>query len=208
MFTQHTPILIHPPHQHTIHPLRLLRYPRRHISPKPTPRTPAPLPRVRIHQPEIVRDPRSLAQIIRIIRRHRYALYCPARRVQIHLDIRPTVVRRPLQVVAGASRHRRIRGVPGGFEDRDDGAVVHDEIAPDLLESVDEVRRRCRCVNGEICGEIGTVVPWRHGILVLPALFAESGECFGKPVAGAGICDFAVEVEGALFLTCCEFRLV
>ena len=46
------------------------------------------------------------------------------------------------------------------------------------------------------------------GILVFPALFVEAGECFCEPVPGAGVCGFAVEVVGALFLARGEFGLV
>ena len=76
------------------------------------------------------------------------------------------------------------------------------------MESVDKTRGWCRRVDGEIGGQIGAVVRGGDGILVLPALFAEAGECFCEPVTGASVCDFVVEIIGALFLTCGEFGLV
>ncbi len=48
----------------------------------------------------------------------------------------------------------------------------------------------------------------RDGILVFPAPPAGAGECFGEPVARAGVCDLGVEIEGALLLARGELGLV
>ena len=85
---------------------------------------------------------------------------------------------------------------------------MHDEVAPDLLERVDEIRCRRRCVDGEIRRQVCAVVRWGDGVLVFPALFAGAREGFCEPVTGAGEFDFAIEIEGALLLTCGEFGLV
>ena len=82
---------------------------------------------------------------------------------------------------------------------------MHDEVAPDLLEGVDEIGRGCGRVDGEICGQIGAVIRRGDGVLVFPALFAGARESFREPVTGTGVCDLAVEIQGALFLTGGEF---
>ena len=111
-------------------------------------------------------------------------------------------------MVARASRDRCVCGVAAGFDEWDYGSVVHDEAAPYFLKSVDEIRGRGRRVDGEIGRQIGAVVRGGDGILVLPALFAEAGECFCEPVTGTGVCGLAVEIVGALFLTCGVLGLV
>ena len=113
-----------------------------------------------------------------------------------------------MQIVARASRDGCICGIAAGFDERDYGAVVHDEVAPYLLKRVDEIRGRCRGVDGEIGGQIGAVVRGGDGILVLPALFAEARECFREPVAGTGVFGLVVEIVGALFLTSGKLGLV
>ena len=113
-----------------------------------------------------------------------------------------------MQITARASRDSRICGIAAGFDERDYRTVVHDEVAPYLLKSVDEIRGRRRGVDGEVGCQVGAVVRWGDGILVLPALFAEAGECLCEPVAGTGVCGLAVEIVGALFLTSGELGLV
>ena len=85
---------------------------------------------------------------------------------------------------------------------------MHDEVTPYLLESVDESWRWRRCVDGEICRQVGTMVGRSNGILVFPALSAGSRKGFCEPVTGAGECDFAVKIPCALFLACGELGLV
>ena len=113
-----------------------------------------------------------------------------------------------MQIIARASRDGCICGIAAGFDEWDHGAVIHDEVAPNLLKSVDEIRGRCCRVDGEIGCQVGAVIRWGDGILVLPALFTEPGECFCEPVTGTGVCGLAVEVVGALFLTSGELGLV
>ena len=96
----------------------------------------------------------------------------PTRCIEVHLQIRLSRVRRPEQVIAGIARYRCVCGVAAGFEDGDDGTVVHDEVAPYLLERVDEIRCRRRCVDGEVRRQVGAMVRWGDGVLVFPALFA------------------------------------
>lgn len=103
---------------------------------------------------------------------------------------------------------RRVRGVAAGLGEADDRVVAGDEIAPDLLERVDEIGRRGRGVDGEVGGQVGAVVRWRDGVLVFPALLAGAGEGFCEPVAGTGVGGLAVEVVCALLLTGGEFGLV
>ena len=183
-------------------------YPRRDVSPKIAAGAPTTLPGVRVDQSKVIRDARVQTQVVGIVRCHRNDLDGAPRRIEIHLDVRRVGVRGPLQVVARASRDGCVCGVAAGFDEWDDGAVVHDEVAPYLLERVDEIRGRGRRVDGEIGGQIGAVIRRGDGILVLPALFAEARERFCEPVSGTGVCGLVVEVVGALFLTCCEFGLV
>ena len=77
-----------------------------------------------------------------------------------------------MQSVARALGDGCICGIAAGVGERDYGAVVHDEVAPYLLEGVDEIRGRGRCVDGEVGGQIGAVVRRGDGVLVFPALFA------------------------------------
>ena len=113
-----------------------------------------------------------------------------------------------MQGVARASRDGCVCGIAAGVGEWDYGAVVHDEVAPYLLKGVDEIRGRGRRVDGEVGGQIGAVVRRGDGVLVLPALFAGAGECFREPVTGTGVMGLAVEIVGALFLTCGKLGLI
>ena len=161
-----------------------------------------------IDQSKVVSNARTETQIVRKARRYKDALHLPARRVEVHLNIRPARVRRPVQVTVAASRHCCVCSVGGGFGHRDDRTVIHDEVAPYFLESVNEVRGWCRRVDREVCSQVSAMVRRGDGILVFPTLFAGSGECFCEPVPRTGICDLAVKIVCALFLTCGEFGLV
>lgn len=127
--------------------LSLLRHARRDVSPKATSRAPAALPCIRIDQPKVISDARIQTKVVRKIRRHWNALDDSARCVEVHLKIRISRVCRPEQVIAGILRYGCVRGVPAGFDDGNDRTVMHDEIAPYLLESVDEIRCWCCCVD-------------------------------------------------------------
>lgn len=127
--------------------LSLLRHARRDISPKATSRAPTTLPGIRIDQPKVVCNAWTQTKIVRIIRRHRNALDDSARCVEVHLKIRTSRVCRPEQIVSGTLGYCCVRGVPAGFDDGNHGTVVHDEIAPYFLESVDEIRCWCCCID-------------------------------------------------------------
>lgn len=178
----------------------------RDVPPKLTPRAPPAFPGVSIDQSKIVGDARVQTEVVRIARRDGDVLDRAARGVEVHLDmVGPGRVRGPEQVGADPSGHG---GVAAGVDDGDDGAAARDEVAPYLLEGVDEVGRRCGGVDGKVGGQVGAVVGGGDGVLVFPALFAGSGEGFCEPVAWTGVCDLVVEVEGALFLAGGELGLV
>ena len=113
-----------------------------------------------------------------------------------------------MQITPGASGDGCVCSIAASFDEWNYRAVIHDEVAPYLLKRVDEIRGRCRRVDGEIGGQIGAVVRGGDGILVLPALFAEAGECFCEPVTRTGVFGLVVEIVGALFLTCSKLGLV
>ena len=127
--------------------LRLLRHPRRDLSPEPASGPSTALPGISVDQSKIVRDARVQTQVIRVVGRDEDAFHCSARRVEVHLKTRPVRVRGPVQVVATASRHGCVCSVPAGYDGRNDRTVVHDEVAPNFLESVNQIRRWCRCVD-------------------------------------------------------------
>ena len=186
----------------------LHRHPGRDLSPPATSRAPTALPGVRVDEVKVVGDAGAGAEVVRIIRRDGDIRDGSARGVGVHLDGGASRVRRPEQIVAGTVGDRGVGGVPGGFGPGDHGTAARDEAAPDLLERVDEVGRRCRCVDGEVCRQVGAVVRGRDGVLVLPALLARAGEGFREPVPRAGVRDLAVEVVGALLLAGGELGLV
>lgn len=68
---------------------------------------------------------------------------------------------------------------------RDDGAVVDDEVAPDLLEGISEVIVGDGSSNGEVGRKISAVVRGCDRVLILPCLSRSNAEGFGKPLSWA-----------------------
>ncbi len=73
--------------------------------------------------------------------------------------------------------------LPHGVRHRDDGRVVDDEVAPDLLHRVAEVGAGRRRARGKIRTQIGAVVRRRHRELVSPGGSGPRAECLGDPLS-------------------------
>ena len=174
---------------------RLLRHPGGDALPEITAGATTALPGASIDEPEGVDDAGLEPHLVAQQRRHDDGRLGPARLVQVHLRRRLGRVDGPVDLVAvQRSWHRRVRGVAGGVRDGDHRAVVHDEVAPYLLEGLHEGLAGADGPLREVSRQVGSVVGRRDGVLVLPTLLVA---CVGvgEPVRWAVEGRLGEEVE-------------
>lgn len=152
-------------------------------SPELTALTTATFPLRRICQAELIRDARSFPNPVREVISNFLVDRCSTRGVQIHQHGRVAIPPWPGDISVRTLRYGRIVCTTLCIDDGYYRGVIDDEIAPNLLECMDQTGSGRSRPNREVCGQICPMVPRGHRVLIFPALRGIfSSKSIRKPV--------------------------
>ena len=196
--------LFHEQHHYCLHAIPFTRklypaskslwYNRPYTPPKITPHPSATLPRIRIHNLEIIHQPRLLK--LSNIRCRGTKAHSTKRRPTRFIQIQ---LQRLCQAPGWEIRRRITQSVVGGakaigYGCGNGGVILRDEITPDGLESFVEIWSLVGCGRTKVGGYVCAMLGADRGILVFVGDAAIVGKGFSEPVGGADECCFRVNI--------------